>query len=87
MTHTLYIGNNITTAEPVQIFCEEDFVHVVDERLGRDASDYVNNIIEQRNDAIKERDDVLYEPDYDAGYDDGYSDGLAAATRARNDET
>lgn len=86
MTHTLYIGNDIAAAEPVQIFCEEDFVRMVDERLGRDASDYINSIIEQRNDAIKERDDALYEPDCDAGYDDGYSDGLAAATREKNNE-
>lgn len=86
MTHTLYIGNDITTAEPVQIFCEEDFVRLVDERLGRDASSYISNIIEQRNDAIKERDEVLYEPDYNDGYIDGYNDGLAAVMREKNDE-
>lgn len=86
MTHTLYIGNDITTAEPVQIFREEDFVRVVDERLGRDASNYVNNIIEQRNDAVKERDEFLDEPDYDAGYIDGYNEGLAAVMGEKNDE-
>lgn len=86
MAHTLYIGNDITTAEPVQIFCDEDFVRMVDERLGRDTSNYVNYIIEERNDVIKERDELLDEPDYDAGYIDGYNDGLAAVMREKNDE-
>ena len=79
MTHTLYIGNDITTAEPVQIFCDEDFVRMVDERIGRDASNYVNSIIEERNDVIKERDELLDEPDYQSGYDEGYADGVVAA--------
>ena len=46
---TLYIGNDITEAEPVQIFCEENFVKLVDERLGRNASDYVRTIMEERD--------------------------------------
>lgn len=78
MTHTLYMGNDITTAEPVQIFCEEDFVRLVDERLGRDASNYVNSIIERRNDAIKERDEAIRDGGYDSGYQDGFDAGLAA---------
>ena len=78
MAYTLYIGNDIATAEPAQIFYEDDFVRLVDEHLGRDASGYVSSIIKQRNDVTKERDQLLDEPDYDAGYDDGYADGLAA---------
>lgn len=78
MTHTLYIGNDITTAEPVQIFCDEDFVSVVDERLGRDAGSYVNSIIEARNDAVKERDEAIKDGGYDGGYQDGFDAGLAA---------
>lgn len=78
MTHTLYIGDDIATAEPVQIFCEEDFVRMVDERLGRDASRYINSIIEQRNDAIKERNEAIKDGGYDGGYQDGFDAGLAA---------
>lgn len=78
MTHTFYIGNDIATAEPVQIFCEENFVRMVDERLGRDASNYVNSIIDERNDAIKERDEAIKDGGYDSGYQDGFDTGLAA---------
>lgn len=78
MTHTIYIGNDIATAGPVQIFCEENFVRMVDERLGRDASNYVNSIIDERNDAIKERDEAIKDGGYDSGYQDGFDAGLAA---------
>lgn len=78
MPHTLYIGNDITTAEPVQIFCKADFVRMIDERLGRDASGYVNMIIDERNDAIRERDEAIRDGGYDGGYQDGFDAGLAA---------
>lgn len=80
MTHTFYIGNDIATAESVQIFCEEDFVRMVDERPGRDASNYINSIIEQRNDAIKERNEAIKDVEADClscdAYECGYDDGL-----------
>ena len=81
MTYTLYIGNDITTAEPVQIFCEDDFVRLVDERLGRDASKYVKDLFEQRDNAINDCDELLCQQYYLAGYDEGYADGVIDAEK------
>ena len=81
MTHTLYIGNDITTVEPVQIFSEDDFVRMIDERLGRDASDYVNSIIDERNDAIKERDEAIISAEADCLHCDAYEHGYDDCSR------
>ena len=52
MPDTFYIGSDITSAEPIHIFCEEDFARMVDERLGRDAGNYVRTILAERNDGV-----------------------------------
>ena len=77
-THTLFIENDIVAAEPVQIFREEDFVRMVDEQLGRDARDYLNSIIECKNDAIKSLNETIKDGGYDGGYQDRFDAGLAA---------
>ena len=79
MPETLYIGSDINTAETKVLFGEQDFVELIDEHLGRDARQYCEEIISQRDDAMRQL--AYFERDggYDGGYQDGFDAGLAAA--------
>lgn len=70
MPKTLYIGDDITTAETKVLFDERDFLELVKEQLGRDASEYLERLI-----SAKEYDQ--YRKGWGEGYDDGFHDGLA----------
>lgn len=63
MAPTLYIGDDILTAEAERIFDDDDFVQLVRERLGSDAEKYLNSIIKRADGR------------YDDGYEKGYTDG------------
>lgn len=83
MPKTLYIGSDISTAETKVLFGEYDFVELVDEYLGRDAKQYLAEIIKQRDDAIQELAYLNRCGDYDDRYQDGFDAGLAAAEEAQ----
>lgn len=49
MADTLYIGNDINTAEMKVLFCERDFIDLVAEKLGGDAARFLEDIIDMKN--------------------------------------
>ena len=79
MAETLYIGKDIDTAETKVLFCEQDFVRLVDECLGCDTRRYLEKIIRQRDDAMQQLAHLERDGGYDGGYQDGFDTGLAAA--------
>lgn len=68
MPETLYIGSDINTAETKVLFDEQDFLELVEERMGRDARAHIES--------IEERHKLALEDAYNDGWSDGYEDGL-----------
>lgn len=68
MTQLLHIGNDPSSREYTFLENNHDFVVLVDERLGREAADFVAGLIESKEEALT----------YSRGYKDGYTDGYEA---------
>ena len=85
MAKTVYIGDD---REMKVLFCEQDFVNLIWERLGRDAGMHLEDMLllnkQELEDAyergrlagLDECDDgTAYDNGREDGYEDGYSDG------------
>lgn len=71
MPETIYIGQDITTAEPKTIFKPKDFVDLVEEIMGPYARSYLETELDfQAGNSRSEQES------YDRGYDDGYNAGF-----------
>mgnify|MGYP006991703168 CR=1 FL=1 len=89
MAKTIYIEkpNGFTYTEVV--FNIRDFVELIAKELGPSARDYLEDLINERDDAtrrvleLEEECDpeTAYQQGYTAGYDDGYDDGLRDGER------
>lgn len=89
MAETIYIGDDITTAEMKVLFGEQDFIDLVYERLGQNAGAYLENMLISgyqleeaynlgRLAGLDENDEATaYDAGREDGYDAGYSDGFA----------
>lgn len=93
MAQTIYIGDNSATSVSKVIFSEQDFVNLVYEYMGGDARNYLEQILEQRNETTRELNEVtreldeikspwsstIYDGGWNDGYESGYQEGLGAA--------
>jgi len=87
MPETIYIGQDMATAEVKVLFDERDFIDLVAEKLGGDAARFLEDIIDhhssETNDAyergrlagLEENDDATA---YNNGREDGYEEGHTA---------
>lgn len=72
MAETVYIGDD---REMKVLFCEQDFINLVWERLGRDAGIILEEIIEARDELARENEELSTEERYEVGWSDGHSAG------------
>ena len=74
MPKTLYIGDDITTAETKVLFAQQDFIDLVERHMGCDARSYLEHLICADEQMLKEV------------YDNGYEDGRRDAYEAMDDD-
>ena len=72
MAETIYIGNDINTAEMKVLFCEQDFIALVEQYMGSDAARRVEGLIAAQNEIR-----VNHEQELREAYDEGASDSWA----------
>lgn len=84
MTQLLHIGTDPFSKEYVFLESDYDFVALIDQKLGRQAADFTAELIESREEALRDKAEAeadaeragdAYQSGWDDGYNNGYQDG------------